>query len=242
MARPGQRLHDARVALDITLDDAERDTRIARRYLDALERDDLDELPAAPYARGFARSYARYLKLDPEAVVHALFGDGAVPPAASPWASPAGEPAGHAPNPVAALIVLGVVALIFVAGISVGIAALRDGGGSGSAALVPGASDGGGRSLPITAPESDTEPRTVDAPTAVPNSGEMPDFRDRDITSALPVLDEIGVPYVIVDTYSDRVEPGRVLQQTPAPGASIGERTSITLVVSRGPAPSTPQP
>lgn len=62
----GEWLQRAREARGLTLEDAERDTRISRRYLQALETGDLDVIPAPVYARGFLRSYAQYLGLDPQ--------------------------------------------------------------------------------------------------------------------------------------------------------------------------------
>lgn len=62
----GEWLASAREARGLTLEDAERDTRISRRYLQALEMEDLDVIPAPVYARGFLRSYAQYLGLDPQ--------------------------------------------------------------------------------------------------------------------------------------------------------------------------------
>lgn len=62
----GEWLAQAREARGLTLHDAERDTRISRRYLQALESGELDVIPAPVYARGFLRSYAQYLGLDPQ--------------------------------------------------------------------------------------------------------------------------------------------------------------------------------
>lgn len=62
----GEWLASAREARGLTLEDAERDTRISRRYLQALESGDLDVIPAPVYARGFLRSYSQYLGLDPQ--------------------------------------------------------------------------------------------------------------------------------------------------------------------------------
>jgi cytoskeleton protein RodZ len=62
----GEWLIRAREARGLTIEDAERDTRISRRYLQALESGDLDVIPAPVYARGFLRSYAQYLGLDPQ--------------------------------------------------------------------------------------------------------------------------------------------------------------------------------
>jgi cytoskeletal protein RodZ len=60
----GQRLSEARLARGLSLTDVERQTRIARRYLQAFEADQWDVLPAPVYARGFLRNYARFLGLD----------------------------------------------------------------------------------------------------------------------------------------------------------------------------------
>ncbi len=72
MSELGLVLIRAREARGLTLEDAERDTRISRRYLQALEAEQFEVIPAPVYARGFLRSYASYLGLDPQEVL-ALF-------------------------------------------------------------------------------------------------------------------------------------------------------------------------
>lgn len=62
----GSWLIEAREARGLTLEDAERDTRISRRYLQALEEEQFTVIPAPVYARGFLRSYSQYLGLDPQ--------------------------------------------------------------------------------------------------------------------------------------------------------------------------------
>jgi len=66
MSELGPWLVRAREARGLTLEDAERDTRISRRYLQALESEEFDVIPAPVYARGFLRSYSQYLGLDPQ--------------------------------------------------------------------------------------------------------------------------------------------------------------------------------
>ena len=66
MSELGSLLVRAREARGLTLEDAERDTRISRRYLQALEAEQFEVIPAPVYARGFLRSYAQYLGLDPQ--------------------------------------------------------------------------------------------------------------------------------------------------------------------------------
>src|SRR3970040_2385807 len=65
MSELGSWLIRPREARGLTLEDAERDTRISRRYLQALEAEQFDVIPAPVYARGFLRSYSQYLRLDP---------------------------------------------------------------------------------------------------------------------------------------------------------------------------------
>lgn len=72
MSELGSWLIRAREARGLTLEDAERDTRISRRYLQALESEQFDVIPAPVYARGFLRSYSQYLGLDPQELL-ALF-------------------------------------------------------------------------------------------------------------------------------------------------------------------------
>jgi len=57
-------LRDARKVQNIARDEAERATKIRRRYLEAIEAGDFDQLPDGPPARGFVKNYARFLSLD----------------------------------------------------------------------------------------------------------------------------------------------------------------------------------
>lgn len=62
-------LRSAREARGISLATAERELRIRQRYLAALEDGLHDDLPGDVYARGFLRSYAAYLGLQPDTMV-----------------------------------------------------------------------------------------------------------------------------------------------------------------------------
>lgn len=72
---PGERLADrlvaAREAKGVDLLRAERETKIRRQYLAAMERGAWEELPAGVYARGFLRNYAIFLGMDPDEVLGA---------------------------------------------------------------------------------------------------------------------------------------------------------------------------
>jgi hypothetical protein len=68
----GNTLREARLRLGLSLTDAQKATKIRARYLEALEQERFDVLPAAAYARGFLRSYAELLELDPEPLLREL--------------------------------------------------------------------------------------------------------------------------------------------------------------------------
>jgi cytoskeletal protein RodZ len=69
MASLGEKLKFARRSIDKSLEDAARDTNISKHYLEAFEEDKYDAFPSPVYARGFLSTYARYVELDPKAVV-----------------------------------------------------------------------------------------------------------------------------------------------------------------------------
>ena len=66
MDEVGQILREARETRGLTLVEVQKDIRINRRYLEAMENGEYDVLPSPVHVRGFMRNYARYLNLDPE--------------------------------------------------------------------------------------------------------------------------------------------------------------------------------
>lgn len=79
MGELGMWLVRAREARGLTVEDAERDTRISRRYLQALETENFELIPAPVYARGFLRSYSQYLGLDPAEMLSLFPGEDDAP-------------------------------------------------------------------------------------------------------------------------------------------------------------------
>lgn len=67
----GERLRNAREARGLTLTAAETLTRIRAVYLQALEEERFDRLPGRMYIRGFLRTYAKVLGLNPDELTHA---------------------------------------------------------------------------------------------------------------------------------------------------------------------------
>ena len=62
----GAVLERARMEKGLTLDEVEQSTKIRKRYLEGLEREDYGVMPDAVYAQGFLKTYANFLGLDGE--------------------------------------------------------------------------------------------------------------------------------------------------------------------------------
>ncbi len=62
----GQLLREAREQKGVSLEQVEEATRIRQKFLQALEEGNFGALPAETYVKGFLRTYATYLELDPE--------------------------------------------------------------------------------------------------------------------------------------------------------------------------------
>jgi cytoskeleton protein RodZ len=60
----GEKLRESRESQSYTLDQIARDTRISKRYLQALEEEDFSIFPGETYLIGFLRNYTQYLGLD----------------------------------------------------------------------------------------------------------------------------------------------------------------------------------
>lgn len=65
----GNRLKQARINQNLTLDDVAAELFILTRHLEAIEAEDFKSLPQAAFARGFVINYAKYLGLDPDQIV-----------------------------------------------------------------------------------------------------------------------------------------------------------------------------
>lgn len=60
----GSALRARREAKGLSLDTVGRQTRIPKKFLEAMEKNQLDEFPALVYLRGFLKSYCEHLELD----------------------------------------------------------------------------------------------------------------------------------------------------------------------------------
>lgn len=79
MAGIGDTLRSTREHRGLSIEQVAQDTRISARFLEALEAEHFEELPAPVYVRGFLRSYANYLKIDPQPLLDSLVGGERLP-------------------------------------------------------------------------------------------------------------------------------------------------------------------
>ena len=113
----GRRLREAREARGLTLEAVEEETKIRRKYIDAMESGREADLPGEAYLKGFLRTYGNYLGLDGAALVE-VYKSSKVPVAAHGH--------GHGPGPASSA-----AAAKTVAAAAHGVAPAEAGGHSG---------------------------------------------------------------------------------------------------------------
>lgn len=222
MSELGKTFSQARVARGLTLEDCERDTRISKRYLDALEREDWKVFPAPVYSRAFLRTYAQYLGLDASALMR-MFQANEDPPQVKPLPEVRTAPASGAINWPLAGAVLAFVVIV---------------GG-----LLYWSSRGDDDNDPVT--QANNAPTVTEGqggglqpaagrPVGEVEEGVVPNLVGTRLSDALIALDEADLNYVIVETTERDGTPAIVASQQPAPGTEAGGSTSVTLVVPKG--------
>ncbi len=72
MASVGRSLRDARESAGLTVAEVAQSLKFSPRQIQLLEADDYAALPGTTIVRGFVRSYARFLRLDADSLLHAL--------------------------------------------------------------------------------------------------------------------------------------------------------------------------
>jgi cytoskeleton protein RodZ len=70
----GRALAEARAALGLTHGDVAQQLKFMPRQLEAIEAERFDSLPGPTIARGMVRTYARFLKLDPDPLLERMTG------------------------------------------------------------------------------------------------------------------------------------------------------------------------
>ncbi len=71
----GERLREARERQKVSLHAIAEKTNISVRFLDAIEKNQFDKLPGGIFTRGFIRSYAAQVGLDPDGAVDQFLSD-----------------------------------------------------------------------------------------------------------------------------------------------------------------------
>jgi len=234
MAELGNTLSRARRARGITLEDAERDTHVSRRYLQALENEDFSTFPAPVYARGFLRTYSRYLGLNPEELMR-VFPNQELTVDIVPLPT-ISRPVTHQMN--MNWVIAGAVAVFLVAA---GVLLAQAGGDTAAVANQPRVSQtvtSGGAAQQVIQPPAaaaSSGPAVKGKAIAPVQPGVVPDFVGADEASALAVLRDNRMNYVVIAVADKNTPAGLVASQTPAPGSKSGADTAVTLLVSRGP-------
>jgi cytoskeletal protein RodZ len=117
VAGPGAALRAAREAMRLDLSHIAAETRIPLRHLQSIEEGQFAALPSRTYALGFARTYAKAVRLDPEAVADAIRGELADGPLRRTVPAPGMEPGDPARLPSSGLAwAAGAAVLIFAIG------------------------------------------------------------------------------------------------------------------------------
>jgi len=234
MAELGNTLSRARRARGITLEDAERDTHVSRRYLQALENEDFSSFPAPVYARGFLRTYSRYLGLNPEELIRVFPNQELVVDI-----TPLPTITRPAPHVVNMNWVIGIAVAVFLLG--AGVLLFSAGNDPAAIANSPRVSQtvqtGGAAQQVIQPPLAATATGgQVQGKAIAPvQPGVVPNFVGADENSALAVLRDNQLTYVVIGVPDKNVAKGLITSQTPDAGSKSSEDTAITLMVSRGP-------
>jgi hypothetical protein len=218
----GETLRRARQTRSVTIEDAERATRIPRRYLEALEQENFGVLPAPVYARGFLRSYSGYLGLNPTDLLP-FFPVGHVD---EPDLEPLPEvkqPRTWSMSGIIAVVAVGALILLVIGLYRIG----NSGGEDGSLVLTEPAA------LEESAPPV-VVPPDEEMPAAEPGVTQaLPDLAGRGRDEAIAIVEEAGAAYVVIGVREGEVPVGQVVDQQPPPGTIVEPGDLVTLIVSR---------
>jgi transcriptional regulator with XRE-family HTH domain len=217
----GETLRRARLSKNVTFEDAERVTRIRREYLEALEREDFTKLPAPVYARGFLRSYAGYLGLDPGELMP-FFPVGHVEEPQLDPLPEVGEPRTWNASGLLAVGIVGFLILVVVALYSLG----REGTSPNLAPQENAAGDSGAPNVVV--PPAAEEEAAVGGP-----AGALPDLIGQSLEDAIAIVEGTGASYVVVGVTDGDAPVGQIVDHDPGPDETVGAGEVVTLIVSQ---------
>jgi cytoskeleton protein RodZ len=160
----GNTLREARVRRNLTLQQVEEDIKIRVKYVQAMENEDWDVMPGVTYVKGFLRTYATYLGLDPEVIIGEFRSRGMTPSAEhhEPFggSSVIGKPRGHRGRNT--IVIVAIVCLIVLAAIYA-LGMMNGGHGNDEPTTKPGALGIGSPS-----PKASKTPKPTTSATATP--------------------------------------------------------------------------
>ena len=237
-------LSQARIARGLTLEDAERSTRISRRFLVALEEHNYGVFPAPVYARGFLRTYCRYLGIDPDPQLEEL-------PAGWTGTGPSTQLTPVSTRgPITFNMRWLVAGVVIVALVGLGLYLNRGGSnlndleakvqkdqqatnqttGSNGLDLLGAAAAPTSAVSPQSSPASSA---STERPLEAGLPGILPDFTNVDVDAVMAFLDQQDIAYLRIDAASP-VTAGLVIDQSPDAGSSTDGVQQVTLTVSSG--------
>ena len=239
----GNTLREARQQRGLSLNDVERAIRIRKKYLEGLEAEDFEALPAPVYVKGFLRTYAHYLGLDPLPLL-ALYPDNAkavvletIPRIAKPPLISLGT--GFIATFIFILVVGGLAYLFW------------QGRAASSPQYEPTPM---GVTTPMPTPMT-TYPMLVASPTptrtpaptpvtpvltptptvAMPKEVEIPSFVSIKYAEAEKMLSGLGLKVSAQEEWNATVPVGVVFAQSPSAGQKVLTGEVVRLTISRGP-------
>jgi hypothetical protein len=212
----GETLRRARLTRGITFEDAERMTRIPRKYLEALETENFGILPAPVFARGFLRSYAGYLGLDPGDLLP-FFPVGHVDEPRLENLPVVSEPRTWNLSGLVAIGVVGFLILVVIALYSIGSEEDQS----------PFINDG------LNQPADNGSDVITEGGAPVTGGQALPELVGQSLETAIQLVSATGADYVLVGVRQGDVPSDQVVDQQPAPGVEVGPGDTVSIFYSR---------
>jgi len=244
VASLGETLRAARLARNLSLEQAEQACRVRRAFLEAFEAERYERLPPRAYAQGLLTVYARYLGLDPLPLIRLL------PPEPAPEPEVLAPPPASGRPPWRVATFLGAVLLAVAAGHayfqSLAAGPPPEQRNDPIIIAIPTATN---TPVPATpSPAVTASPAPTSSPSPSPTASltptattaalvALPLLTGQTLAQALGALQSMGLQGTMEQRSSTQVPAGIVIEQQPAPGSRIPQGDTVSLVVSRGPPP-----
>jgi cytoskeletal protein RodZ len=177
MSEFGNKFKQVREGKGLSLDQIAADTRINTRFLKAIEEEDFAQLPGGIVGRGFVRTYASCIKLDPEQAVTEFerLSQYREPPLSQGFrtsSTPSGKPA-KSLYPVAAGLLILLIAVFYVVNRESNTAAITTPPAPKAAPVPPPVPSNSPAPAPASEPSNNPAPTTAEA--AAPDSPTTPE-------------------------------------------------------------------